>query len=140
MTWRRRATARSGSRRRRPASSVGSTRGPAASDACGSGAGRPPPGGAWGLAPPPAGAPGGGLTAIVRVDARLLRVRRFPLPRDRAAANLNTATFDHRRRLWFTGQAGIYGRLDPRSGRMRVFDAPRGPGPYGISTTPAGEV
>ena len=82
----------------------------------------------------------GGLNAIVRVDDRLLRVRRFPLPRDRAAANLNTATFDHRRRLWFTGQAGIYGRLDPRSGRMRVFDAPRGPGPYGISTTPAGEV
>jgi virginiamycin B lyase len=42
--------------------------------------------------------------------------------------------------LWFTGQAGIYGRLDPRSGRVRVFDAPRGPGPYGIATTPAGEV
>jgi virginiamycin B lyase len=82
----------------------------------------------------------GGLNAIVRVDHRSLRVRRFPLPRDRPAANLNTATFDRRGRLWFTGQAGIYGRLDPRSGRMRVFDAPRGPGPYGIATTPAGGV
>jgi virginiamycin B lyase len=82
----------------------------------------------------------GGLNAIVRVDHRSLRVRRFPLPRDRPAANLNTATFDHRGRLWFTGQAGIYGRLDPRSGRMRVFDAPRGPGPYGIATTPEGDV
>src|ERR687895_1699953 len=82
----------------------------------------------------------GGLNAILRVDARSLRVRRFPLPRDRADANLNTATFDPRPRLWFTGQAGIYGRLDPRSGRMRVFDAPRGPGPYGIATTPQGEV
>ena len=82
----------------------------------------------------------GGLNAIVRVDARSLRVRRFPLPGDRAGANLNTATFDRRGRLWFTGQAGVYGRLDPRTGRMRVFDAPRGAGPYGISTTPAGEV
>jgi virginiamycin B lyase len=82
----------------------------------------------------------GGLNAIVRVDAESMRVRRFPLPGDRPAANLNTATFDHRRRLWFTGQAGIYGRLDPRSGRIRVFDAPRGPGPYGIATTPAGDV
>ena len=82
----------------------------------------------------------GGLNAIVRVDARSLRVRRFPLPRDRPAANLNTATFDPRGILWFTGQAGVYGRLDPRSGRMRVFDAPRGPGPYGIATTPGGTV
>jgi virginiamycin B lyase len=82
----------------------------------------------------------GGLNAIVRVDDRSLRVRRFALPRDRPGANLNTATFDHQGRLWFTGQAGIYGRLDPRSGRMRVFDAPRGPGPYGISTTPEGDV
>jgi virginiamycin B lyase len=82
----------------------------------------------------------GGLNAIVRVDRRSLRVRRFPLPADRAGANLNTATFDRRGRLWFTGQAGVYGRLDPRTGRLRVFDAPRGAGPYGISTTPAGEV
>ena len=82
----------------------------------------------------------GGLDAIVRVDADSLRVRRFPLPADRAGANLNTASFDRRGRLWFTGQAGIYGRLDPRTGRMRVFDAPRGPGPYGIATTPGGAV
>jgi len=81
-----------------------------------------------------------GVNAIVRVDDRSLRVRRFALPRDRTAANLNTATFDRRGRLWFTGQAGVYGRLDPRSGRMRVFDAPRGPGPYGIATTPEGDV
>jgi virginiamycin B lyase len=82
----------------------------------------------------------GGLNAIVRVDARSLRVRRFSLPGDRAGANLNTATFDRRGRLWFTGQSGVYGRLDPRSGAMRVFDAPRGPGPYGITTTPGGSV
>jgi virginiamycin B lyase len=82
----------------------------------------------------------GGLNAIVRVAPRSLSVRRFPLPADRAGANLNTATFDRRGRLWFTGQTGVYGRLDPRTGRIRVFDAPRGPGPYGIATTPRGQV
>ncbi|MGH7162771.1 MAG: UDP-N-acetylglucosamine 2-epimerase, partial [Planctomycetota bacterium] len=34
----------------------------------------------------------------------------------------------------FTGQSGIYGRLDPRSGEMKVFDAPKGRGPYGVLT------
>jgi virginiamycin B lyase len=82
----------------------------------------------------------GGQNAIVRVDARSLRVRRFPLPRGRANANLNTASFDRRGRLWFTGQAGVYGSLDPESGRMRVFEAPRGPGAYGIATTAEGGV
>jgi virginiamycin B lyase len=42
--------------------------------------------------------------------------------------------------LWFTGQSGIYGRLDPRVGKVRVFRAPRGAGPYGITTTPSGAV
>src|SRR6266850_1714146 len=41
---------------------------------------------------------------------------------------------------WFTGQSGIYGRLDPRSGEMKVFDAPKGRGPYGIHVTPQGVV
>jgi virginiamycin B lyase len=80
-----------------------------------------------------------GLNAIVRVDARTHRVRRFALPTSRYA-NLNTATFDRRGILWFTGQSGLYGSVDPRSGRVRVFAAPRGAGPYGIATTPAGAV
>jgi virginiamycin B lyase len=91
----------------------------------------------------PDGAPwitDGGLNAIVRVDPRTRRVRRFPLPREAAAANLNTATFDRRGVLWFTGQSGLYGRLDPRVGRVRIFGAPRGEGPYGITTTPRGAV
>ena len=67
----------------------------------------------------------GGLNAIVRVDPRSLEVRRFPLPPERAAANLNTATFDRRGRLWFTGQSGVYGRLDARTGRIRLRRAPR---------------
>ncbi len=81
-----------------------------------------------------------GLNAIVRVDPATGEVRRFPLPVDRPAANLNTAAFDSRGILWFTGQAGVYGRLDPTSGRMDVFDAPRGRGPYGITATPDGTV
>ena len=91
----------------------------------------------------PDGAPwitDGGLNAIVRVDQRTLRVRRFPLPASTGYANLNTATFDRRGVLWFTGQSGIYGRLDPKVGKVRVFRAPRGEGPYGITTTPSGAV
>lgn len=82
----------------------------------------------------------GGLNAIVRVDPVTSAVRRFELPSTRPAADLNTAAFDTRRRLWFTGQAGIYGRLDPATGDMEVFDAPGGRGPYGITVTPGGEV
>lgn len=81
-----------------------------------------------------------GLNAIVRVDQRTLRVRRFPLPASSGYANLNTATFDRKGVLWFTGQEGIYGRLDPRVGRVRVYRAPGGRGPYGIATTPGGAV
>src|SRR5687768_6947588 len=83
----------------------------------------------------PDGAPwitDGGLNAIVRVDPRTRKVRRYPLPSGGGYANLNTATFDRRGILWFTGQRGIYGRLDPKTGKLRVFRAPRGEGPYGI--------
>jgi virginiamycin B lyase len=34
----------------------------------------------------------------------------------------------------------VYGRLDPATGAMQVFDAPRGRGPYGITTTPRGQI
>ena len=80
----------------------------------------------------------GGLNAIVRVDPRTLDVQVFPLPPEWANAGLNTATFDLRGALWFTGESGVYGRLD--SGKMEVFPAPRGPGAYGICTTPQGDV
>lgn len=82
----------------------------------------------------------GGLNAIVRVDPVTHAVRRFALPAGRENANLNTAAFDKRGHLWFTGQSGVYGELDPASGRMRVFDAPRGTGPYGITATPDGSI
>jgi virginiamycin B lyase len=82
----------------------------------------------------------GGLDAIVRVDPDTGELSVFPLPEGRPNANLNTATFDGDGRLWFTGQTGVYGVLDPETGAMQVFDAPRGRGPYGIATTPGGDV
>jgi virginiamycin B lyase len=80
----------------------------------------------------------GGLNAIVRVDSTTHQVRSYRLPAGRESANLNTATFDRDGVLWFTGQAGVYGQLDPESGNMTVYDAPLGAGPYGIATTPGG--
>ena len=91
----------------------------------------------------PDGAPwitDGGLNAIVRVDPTTNETRIFSLPEDIAYANLNTATFDQSGILWFTGQSGIYGRLDPATGNIKIFSSPKGPGPYGITTTPDGEV
>jgi len=91
----------------------------------------------------PEGAPwvtDGGQNAIVRVDPQTEEVQVFPLPADSGYANLNTAIFDPNGIHWFTGQSGIYGRLDPSSGDMQVFDSPRGRGPYGITVTPEGVV
>ena len=91
----------------------------------------------------PDGAPwitDGGLNAIVRVDPDSDEVEVFPLPASAPEANLNTAAFDGDGVLWFTGQAGWYGRLEPVTGAMDVFQAPRGTGPYGITATPDGEI
>jgi virginiamycin B lyase len=82
----------------------------------------------------------GGQNAIARVDPADHRVTLFRLPEKYAYANLNTGVFDRTGIYWFTGQSGYYGRLDPKSGAMKVFDAPRGVGPYGIAVTPKGEV
>src|SRR2546423_5339714 len=80
----------------------------------------------------------GGQNAIVRVDAKTRVVNVWKLPQDAGYANLNTAIFDRRGLLWFTGQSGVYGRLDPRSSEMKLFDAPKGRGPYGNQVTPPG--
>jgi virginiamycin B lyase len=77
-----------------------------------------------------------GLNAIVRVDARTSEVTRYPLSGPNV--NLNTATFDRNGTLWFTGQSGFYGYL--KEGRVTVLSATGGPGPYGISTCPSGNV
>src|SRR4029077_9125770 len=79
----------------------------------------------------PEGAPWvteGGQNAIARVDPADHKVTLFQLPKKAAYANLNTGVFDKSGIYWFTGQSGFYGRLDPKSGDMRVFPAPRGVG------------
>ncbi len=81
-----------------------------------------------------------GLNAIVSVDPRANdSVRTFPLPVSTPNVNMNTAVIDKNGALWWTGQNGYFGRLDPDR-RMHVFGAPRGRGPYGITATPGGEV
>src|SRR5262249_15043153 len=82
----------------------------------------------------------GGQNAIARADPISKEVRASPLPASRVGANLNTAAFDGKGRIWFTGQTGIYGRLDPATGKMDVWDAPKGVGPYGITRTPSGDI
>jgi virginiamycin B lyase len=81
-----------------------------------------------------------GRNAILRVDPASEKISVHPLPKGRGGVNLNTAAFDKRGILWFTGQNGVYGRLNPRNGQVDVFDAPRGRGPYGIAATHDGSV
>jgi virginiamycin B lyase len=82
----------------------------------------------------------GGQNAIVSFDPATREVAVHPLPDDTGYTNLNTAAFDGAGILWFTGQNGIYGRLDPASGALEVFEAPKGRGPYGITATPDGTI
>jgi virginiamycin B lyase len=82
----------------------------------------------------------GGLNAIVAVDPATDEITTYPLPTSRANANLNTAAFDADGLLWFTGQNGIHGVLNPETGEMEVFDSPRGRGPYGIASNPEGQI
>ena len=91
----------------------------------------------------PDGAPwitDGGQNAIVRVDPATRTIKRWMLPSSASNANLNTLAFDRRGRVWFTGQSGYYGRVDPATDDVKVWRAPRGNGPYGITTTPSGDV
>jgi virginiamycin B lyase len=82
----------------------------------------------------------GGQNAIARVDPADAKVTLFRLPEKYAYANLNTGVFDKSGTYWFTGQSGFYGRLEPKSGNMTVFKAPKGVGPYGITATPKGDI
>ena len=78
----------------------------------------------------------GGLNAIVRVDGETADVAVFPV--EQRNANLNTAAFDGDGLLWFTGQGGLYGSLDPETGNMTLRTVAQGP--YGIAATPDGEI
>lgn len=85
-----------------------------------------------------------GRDAIVRVDRETEAVTVYPVPVP--DSNPNTAAFDRRGVLWFTGAGGSYGRVDPATGRVDAWPAARGggiatsSGPYGITVTPDGVV
>lgn len=82
-----------------------------------------------------------GLNSIVSVDPETDQVTLWHLPDTVSDANLNTAVFDDDGILWFTGQAGVYGSLDPSlPDEMVVYEAPGGRGPYGITAAPDGTV
>lgn len=82
----------------------------------------------------------GGLQAIVRVGWPDRQLRLFRLPEGTPYANLNTCAFDGDGDLWFTGQSGVVGKVAVKAGTVSVKDAPGGRGPYGICTTPQGDV
>jgi virginiamycin B lyase len=82
----------------------------------------------------------GGQNAIARVSWPDRAVKLFPLPAGTPYANLNTCAFDGDGDLWFTGQGGYVGKVAVKTGQVMVKEAPRGRGPYGICSTPAGEV
>ena len=82
----------------------------------------------------------GGQNAIVRYDPRTEKIDVWKLPEEVGYVNLNTGAFDGDGIHWFTGQNGIYGRLDPKTGAIKVFKDVDGRGPYGIASTPSGDV
>jgi virginiamycin B lyase len=81
----------------------------------------------------------GGQNAIVRYNPASEALDVWKLPADTGYTNLNTGAFDKDGVHWFTGQNGIYGRVDA-SGRIAVWNDPEGRGPYGIDDTPDGEI
>ena len=82
----------------------------------------------------------GGQNALVRFEPSTRAMKVFPLPSNFPHANLNTAVVDKTGVVWFTGQSGVYGRVDPVSGKVDAWAAPRGFGPYGITMRPSGEI
>src|SRR5262249_37066707 len=82
----------------------------------------------------------GGLNANVRYDPATKKTDVYPLPAQFPNSNLNTGAFAKNGTYWFTGQNGVYGRVDPKTGKTDAWASPKGRGPYGIATTPSGGV
>lgn len=82
----------------------------------------------------------GGQNAIVRYNPDGGKIDVWKLPADTGYTNLNTGAFDGKGVHWFTGQNGIYGKVDTASGKVQVWKDPKGRGPYGIATAPDGTV
>src|SRR3954471_14547122 len=67
----------------------------------------------------------GGNDAIARVDLKTKEVKLFPLPKEFQNANLNTPVMDKDGVVWFTGQNGVHGRVDPKTGKVDAWRSPR---------------
>lgn len=80
------------------------------------------------------------LTEGVRTPSRASTPRAKRSGWEFSRANLNTLAFDKNGVVWFTGQSGVYGRANPATGKVEAWKAPKGPGPYGIAATPAGDI
>lgn len=95
-----------------------------------------------GVAIAPDGSPwltDGGLNAIARYDVKAKKFDYFLLPPQQPNANLNTGVFDKDGVYWFTGQNGVHGSVDPRTGKLESWKSPRR-GSYGITVTPGNDV
>ncbi len=81
----------------------------------------------------------GGLNANVRYDLKTKKFDYFMLPPQMPYANLNTGVFDKDGIYWFTGQNGVHGYVNPKTGKHESWKSPRR-GTYGITVTPTNEV
>ena len=63
-----------------------------------------------------------------------------PLPQELPERQPQHRRLRQGRQLWFTGQNGVYGRVDPETGKIEAWKSPQGRGPYGIAATPSGDV
>ena len=85
------------------------------------------------------GSPTADLNANVRYDPKTKKFDYFMLPPDLPDANLNTGVFDKDGIYWFTGQNGVHGYVNPKTGKHESWKSPRR-GTYGITVTPTNEV
>ena len=80
-----------------------------------------------------------GLNANVRFDPKTRKFDTFTLPPQMPSANLNTGVIDKDGVYWFTGQNGVHGMVNPKTGKHESWKSPRR-GNYGITVTPSNEV
>jgi virginiamycin B lyase len=80
----------------------------------------------------------GGLNANARFDPKTRKFDYFMLP-PQLSANLNTGVVDKDGVYWFTGQNGVHGYVNPKTGKHESWKSPRR-GSYGITVTPGNDV
>ena len=134
-----RRAVRSITRRRQRASSASSTPQTGKFEEVALGAGSAP----HGVIVGPDGAPwitDGGQNAIVRVDPATRQVRRLSVAGGRGLCQSQHADFRCQGpRVVYRPEWDLR-QLVPATGEIKVWHAPRGSGPYGIATTPSGDV